>query len=247
MRGVVDEQHPNPRAFGSEQIGVGGENVERRADQLRGTQRRNRGLRCGCADRGPQQHDLLVLLSESAGRDPLRLPVQPPDALQFDRIDVPLRAAGHQVAEFGCETGRRQRRAQFPRPAVSPVVEISGEQFTDDAVLLGTGDQPGWRIAGPFGGFAKHGERVGVHRTNQRLTDDRSARLTGTGSQQTGCERTAGVLGRPAGTREDQDGLRVTAVGDMGDRGVDKPGGLTCPGTAQHPHRRHDTYDTRGV
>ena len=53
------------------------------------------------------------------------------------------------------------------------VLEVAREQFADDAVLLGAGDQPRRRVAVALGGQPQHRERVRVHGADQRLAHRR--------------------------------------------------------------------------
>ena len=168
-----------PRSAG-EQLGVGGECLERGADEFGRAQRRHRRLRGGHTDRGAQQHDLLVRLGELPRGQPFGPSGQPADALQRNRIHAALGAAGQQVTQFGGEPDGAQRRPQLatarPTAASVTVLEVAGQQFANDAVLLGTGDQPRRRITVALGGQPQHRERVGVHRAHQRLAHRRRGR-----------------------------------------------------------------------
>ena len=103
-------------------------------------------------------------------------PLTPADALQVQRVHPAFRAPRQQVAQFGGETVGGQGRAQGVRPRVRTVLDVAREQFPDDAVLLGPGDQARWRITLALRGQPQHGERVGVHRAHQRLTHGGAAR-----------------------------------------------------------------------
>ena len=94
MLGIVDEQQPDPGPFGGQQVGVGGQCLQGDADEFGGTQRRDAGLRRSGADRGAQQHHLLVLAGEPGGAHPLRVPGCPADALKFVGVDSALRTPG---------------------------------------------------------------------------------------------------------------------------------------------------------
>ena len=179
MLGIIDEQQPNPGALGGKQISIRSQRLQGRTDKIGRAQGRNRGLWRGGTDRGAQQHHLLVLLSELPRGHPLAAPGQPPDALQLDRIDTALRTPGHQVAQFGGEPDRGERGPQFARPGMRAVVEITGEQFTDDPVLLGSGDQPRRWISGARGRIAQYPEGVAVHRTDQGFAHHRQSRGAG--------------------------------------------------------------------
>ena len=78
---VVDEQQLDPATLRGEQFRIDGEGFQRGADEFGRAQRRHGGLRGGHSNGRPQQHGLLVLLCELAGRQPFRAAVQPPDAL----------------------------------------------------------------------------------------------------------------------------------------------------------------------
>ena len=111
MLGIVDEQQPDPGPLGGEQIGVGGQRLQGGTDKIGRTQCRHGGLRRGGADRGAQQHHLLVLLRELPRGHPLAPSARPADALQLDRVDAALSAPGQQVAQFGGEPDRGERGA----------------------------------------------------------------------------------------------------------------------------------------
>ena len=175
MLRVVDEQQLDPGALGVQQCGVDCEGLERGADQLGRAQRRHRRLRRGHTDGAAEQHHLFVDLREPGRRHPLRAPGLAPDAAQVRRIDAAFGAARQQVPQFRGEPGGGQRRPQVRRPVdtgVVAVLEVTGQQLADDAVLLGAGDQPRRRVTGTLGGLPQHGERVGVQRAHQRLTRD---------------------------------------------------------------------------
>ena len=90
-------------------------------------------------------------------------------------IHAAFGAAGQQVAQFGGEPDGAQRGPQLRGPrdgGAVAVLEVAREQFADDAVLLGAGDQPRRRIAVALGGEPQHRERVGVHGADQRLAND---------------------------------------------------------------------------
>ncbi|CQD04652.1 hypothetical protein BN970_00787 [Mycolicibacterium conceptionense] len=78
---IVDQQQADPRAFGSQQVGVGPQCVQRRTDELGCPQCRHGGLRRGHTDCRPQQHDLLIGLRKTAGRQPFRAPGRAAEAL----------------------------------------------------------------------------------------------------------------------------------------------------------------------
>ena len=85
-----------------------------------------------------------------------------------------------------------------PRQRAVPVLEVTGQQLADDAVLLGAGDQPRRRIAGPRGRLAQHRERITVHRAHQRLAHHGTARLAGPRLEQRGRQRAARGGGQAA-------------------------------------------------
>ncbi len=96
-----------------------------------------------------------------------------------------------------CPTPGRSWRGP-PRQRTGPVLEVTGQQLADDAVLLGAGDQPRRRIAGPRGRLPQHRERVAVHRAHQRLAHHGTARLPGPRLEQRGRQRAARGGGRAA-------------------------------------------------
>ena len=169
---VVDQQQLNACALGGQQLVVHGERLQCGTDEFGRAERGHRGLWRRHADRRAQQHHLLVDLGEPAGGHPLGAPGPPPDALQLKRIHSAFGAACQQVAQFGGEPDGQKRRPQLCRPAdrrVVTVLEVTGQQFADDAVLLGAGDQPRRRIPVAPRRLTEHREGVGVHRPDQRL------------------------------------------------------------------------------
>ena len=54
---------------------------------------------------------------------------------------------------------------------VRSVFEVAGQQFADDGVLFGAGDQPRRGIAGALGGPPQDRIGVAVHGADQRLAD----------------------------------------------------------------------------
>ena len=252
--GVVDQQQLDPRAFGGEQLGVDGERLQCGADEFGRAQRGHGGLRGGHPDGGPQQHRLLVLLRELARGQPFRTAGQPADALQRNGIHAAFGAAGQQVAQLGGEPDGAQRRPQLAGPGdcgAVAVLEIAREQLADDAVLLGGGDQPRRRIPVALGGEPQHREGVRVHRADERFANDGAT----TGLQQRRRDRGARLRAEPCRTRQQQNGFRIGAGGDVGGRGLDQRAGLAGARSAQHAHhtantgfgQRRRAVETRGV
>ena len=115
---------------------------------------------------------MLVGLRELAGGEPFGTAGQPADALQRDGVHAAFGAAGQQVAQLGGEADGGKRRAQLRRPGdrgIVAVLEVAGQQFADDAVLLGACDEPRRRVAVALRGQTQHRERVGVHGAHQRF------------------------------------------------------------------------------
>ena len=163
MLRVVDKKQLDATSFVGKQVGVDSERFERRADEFGGAQRRHGGLRGRHPYRGAQQHDLFVGLCELAGGQPFGAARAPPDALQLNGIHAAFGAAGEQVAQFGGESDGAQRGPQLRRPGHGggvAVLEITGEQFPDDAVLLRAGDQPRRRVAVALRRESQHRERI---------------------------------------------------------------------------------------
>ena len=148
--------------------------------------------------------------------------MQAAEAFEFDAVDAALCALRQQIPQLGGECDGGQRWTQLARPAASAVVEVTGEQLTDDGVLFGSGDQPRRRIARAVGGLAQHPEGVAVHRAHQWLAHHRLAGPGRAGGEQTAGQLTADVGGQPAG-REQQHRLRIPAATDIAHRGVDQP------------------------
>lgn len=171
MLGVIDQQGPDAGVFGGQQIRVRGERIERCTDQFGGTQRRNRGLQGGHPDRRTQQHHLFVLLGELAGGGPFRAPRRAPQPLQLLGIDATFGTARQEISQLGGEPGGAERRPQLGWPEQCTVFDITFEQFPDDAVLLGTGDQPRRRVTGTLGRQPQHREGVGVQGAHHGLAD----------------------------------------------------------------------------
>ena len=133
------------------------------------------------------------------------------------------------VANPASSAGRSSRGQ-----ARGTVLEVTGEQFPDDAVLLGAGDQPRRRIPGALGGLAQHREGVAVHRTHQRFRAP-PAGPPGPGEQPRASAH-RGCGGHP-GRASAAAPIRGRHGGDTGGGGVDQPGGLAGPRTAQRPER----------
>ena len=73
-----------------------------------------------------------------------------------------------------------------------------------------------------------------------RTSGSRIDRAT-TGLQQRGSDRGAGPRAEPCRTRQQQNGFRIGAVGDVRGRGLDQRAGLAGTGAAEHTH---DTANT---
>ena len=114
---------------------------------------------------------------------------------------------------------------------VVAVLEVTREQFADDAVLLGAGDQPRRRVTIALGSQPKHRERVRVHRAHERLPDHRPAAR----AQQRRRDRRAGLCTQPRRTRQQQNRFRVEPRGDVCGRGTDQQAALTRACAAEHP------------
>ena len=143
--------------------------------------RGHRGLRRRHADRGAQQHHLLVDLRELARGHPLRTTGPAADALQLSGFHPTFGAAGQAGRAARWRTRRCRARAAGARPGhrgVVAVLEVTREQLADDAVLLGAGDQPRRRITVALGRQPQHRERVGVHGAHHRFPHRRRAAVT---------------------------------------------------------------------
>jgi len=86
--------------------------------------------------------------------------------LQRKGIHAAFGAARQQIAQFVGEADGAQRGSQLGWPGHRrrvAVLQVAREQFADDAVLLGAGDQPRWRVAVALRRQPQHRECVGVH------------------------------------------------------------------------------------
>ena len=119
---------------------------------------------------------------------------------------------------------------------VRSVFEVSGQQFPDDGVLFGAGDQPRRGIAGALGGPPQDRVGVAVHGADQRLADRGAARTRGPRTQQRRRQRGARPHPEPARTGKQQNRFRINTGGDAADRGVDQQAALTGPRAAQDTH-----------
>ncbi len=138
LLGVVDEHHPQgcERPEGG---AVGGAEDPRRLAEEVG----------GVTVRGPQgvEHRA-VLLHEVGGRCPHRVA----RGAQLRRARPQLRAFREEGAQLGAEALRgADRLAERRRPGDAGVLGISGQQFGDDAILVGAGEQ-----RRRLGAFADH-------------------------------------------------------------------------------------------
>ncbi len=144
---IVDEKVTNPVALGREQVRVGRERGKRRPDEF-GRVERGRG-RFGRfeTDRAAQQHDLLVPLRESPGRDPLGAITPLAQCDEVFGTEPALAGTQHQIAQFDGESGHAERRPESLGPHGGTVVDVAAEQFAQDRVLFGAGDQSRRRVA----------------------------------------------------------------------------------------------------
>ena len=127
------------------------------------------------------------------------------------------------------------------RPAagrIRSVFEVAGQQFPDDGVLFGAGDQARRGIAGALGGPPQDRVGVAVHGADQRLTDRGAARTRGAGTQQRRRQRGARPHPEPARTGKQQNVFRVNTGGDARDRGVDQQAALTGARAAEDTRHR---------
>jgi hypothetical protein len=107
---VVDQEVADAGPLGGQQVGVGGQCVQRGADQLGGVQGRRGGLR-GTSPSGPtEEHDLLVGTEEPARRDPLRHVVALAEGRKVVRAQPALGRAQEQLAQLGGEPRQPDRR-----------------------------------------------------------------------------------------------------------------------------------------
>ncbi len=238
--GVVDQQQLDPPAFGGEQLVVDGERLQCGADEFGRAKRGHGGLRGGHADRGPQQHRLLVLLRELACGQPFRTAGQPPDALQRYGIHAALGAAGQEVAQLGGEPDGAQRGPQLAGPCdggAVAVLEITREHLANDAVLFGGGDQPRWRIPVALSREPQHREGIRMHRADERFADDGAT----TRLKQPRGDCGTRLCAEPCRTRQQENGFRIRAACDVGGRGLDQRAGLAGARSAEHPHNTANT------
>ena len=222
------------------------ERFQRRAHQFGGAQGGHSGLRRGHPDRGTQQHDLLVGLGELACGQPLGSARTPPDALKLNRIHTAFGAACQQVTQFGGEPDSAQRGPQLRRPCHGgpvAVFEVPCEQFADDAVLLGAGDQPRRRITLALRGETQHCECVRVHRADQRFADDRA------GARREQCRRDGGARLRtePRRTRQQQNRFRIGRPRRCARQRPESAGALAGARSTDHSHHAaHSGFGERG-
>ena len=116
------------------------------------------------------------------------------------------------------------------------VFEVAGQQFADDGVLFGAGEQARRGVPGTLGRPPQDRVGVAVHRANQRLPDRDAARTRGARTQQRCSQRGARTHPHPARTGKQQNRFRIDTGGDAADRGVDQQAALTGPRTAQDTH-----------
>ena len=223
---------------------------------------------CGAAvpDRRAQQHHLLVLPGELAGGDPFRPPAPRPSRCSSAGSTPRSAQRASRFRSSVGEAGGAQRGPQLRRPSrrgARPVLEVAGQQFPDDGVLFGAGDQPRRRIAGAFGGPPQDRVRVAVHGPHQRLADGGPAAAAA--RERSNAVVNALRLGHPdpAGTGKQQNRFRVDTGVDLGDRGVDQQAALAGAGPTEDtqpttrtelqdgvrfgiPHVGHDGMTSRG-
>ena len=237
---VVDQQEPDPAAFGCQQLRIDCESFQSGTHKFGGTQRRGRRLWRRRSDRRPQQHHLLVLPRELTGSGPFGTPAPTAQPLQLLRVHTAFGAAGQQASQFGGETRGAQGGPEVGRPCgqcVRPVFEIAGQQFPDNGVLFGAGDEPRGRIAGTLGGPPQDRVCVAVHGPHQRLPNRGPARHGGARSEQRHRQGTARPHPDPTGTGKQQNRFRIDFGVDLSDRGVDQQAALTRAGPAQDTHQ----------
>ena len=219
--GVVDQQVADPPPLGREQLGVAGQRIQRRTDELGGIERRSGGLGRTPARGTAEQHHLLVGAEEAAGRDPLRYVVPLPEPLQLIRTQPAFRRPQEQLAQFGGEPRQPDRRQQPLRPArprhgaARPAVQLPRQQIAHHGVLLGAREEP-WRGVAAAGGVQpQHPEGVRVHGAHERLTG--GARAVD-GAVDEGGQPRPQLTRRPPAADEQQHPLRLGP-------GADVPGG----------------------
>ena len=176
LLGIVNQQDADPGAFGCQQLGVGGERLERGPDKFGGPHRRSSRPRRRRSYGRAQQHHLLVSAREPARGRPFRTTRQPSDPLELLGVNAAFGATGQQLAQLGGEPCTAQGCPQLSGPRrrrIGTVGYLAGKQFGDDRVLFSAGHQPGRRTAGALGRQPQHRERVAVHAAHQRLPDHR--------------------------------------------------------------------------
>ncbi len=169
--GVVDDEMAHALPLGGEELGIGGERIERRGDQLGGIQGRGRGLRCAPPRRAPQQRDLLVAAEEPPGGRPFRHLVARTELGQLLRPEAALGGAQQQLPQLGREARHRKRRLDAVRPprAGDHAFDLTAQQIADQRILLGPREQPRGRIAVARGVQPQHAERVGMDGAHECL------------------------------------------------------------------------------
>ena len=229
--GIIDKEMPDAAALPGQQIRVGGEGRERRADEFGGV---DGGCRCTGsreADRTAQQHVLLVLGIRPTGRHPFGPFVVTPQCRQILRAHPALGGAHQQITQRLREAVGGECRTQMRWPVPGAVLDVPGEQLPQHHVLFRAGDQPRRRIRMGGGLQPQDGKGVGVHGAHERLADRTAAgRLTlvcPAGETGIRCEHPAGDLlaqrdRRPPIRGDHQHRLRTDGrVGETCDRGVD--------------------------
>ncbi len=214
---VVDEQMTDPRAFGCEQFGVGRERRQGSADQFGRVERGRGSLGCLQPHGPPQEHDVLVSLRETAGRDPFWAVALFAECDEVFGTESAFVGAQHQVAQFDGEAGHAQRGTESLGPHARTVVDVAAEQLAEDGILFGAGDQSRGRVAVGCRLEAQDRERVRVD-----CADEWFAGGACSGTEQPGGDRFTQRGGGAPGVGEHEHRFGVDAGGDAVDHQIDQ-------------------------
>ena len=187
LLGVVDHDQRQARGNALRCLGVGLEQVGSRAQDRRGVI----GARTG------QSRHLVVLSQQLSSRHPVGSTVRSSQRREPTGVQAALDRSHEQIPQLRAKAPGGQGGVQVFGPVhrLALTAGVSGQQLTENDILLRTAEEPGAGVPAQGSGLAQNAETQRLVSPGQRL---------GRGAPDPGGDAFAQVSGRDPGSRQDQ-------------------------------------------
>ncbi len=200
--------------------------------------------RAAARARVAQVQDLLVLVHEPRGGDPVRPALLKSEPGEIARADAPLGRPQHQSRAVRREGAGTHGVPQRVRPPDPPLGVRIGEQVADDGVLLRARQQARRGLVRLGGRVPQQAEGVRREGAHDRFGHGRRPRRTVVATE-SHLKAVAQRSGGPTPEREDENPARLHPLGDPRRDRLDQRGRLAGAGTADDQQRPGPVGDHR--